>query len=126
MEIDPLIFRLSIFILSIFFTGGRQIASWTWESALVVQGVYTFLDGITKRTVMALAKARGYEIVQRHIYPEELSSASEVFLTGTAVEVTPVREIGEYSFTPGDITKTLMDDYDSEVRREVPATLNAA
>ena len=85
-----------------------------------------FLDGITKRTVMALAEARGYEIVQRHIKPEELAGASEVFLTGTAVEVTPVREIGEYSFTPGDVTKTLMDDYDAEVRREVPATLNAA
>lgn len=85
-----------------------------------------FLDGITKRTVMALAEARGYDIVQRHIKPEELAGASEVFLTGTAVEVTPVREIGEYSFTPGDVTKTLMEDYDAEVRREVPATLNAA
>ena len=85
-----------------------------------------FLDGITKRTVMALAEARGYEIVQRHIKPEELAGASEVFLTGTAVEVTPVREIGEYSFTPGAVTKTLMEDYDAEVRREVPATLNAA
>jgi len=85
-----------------------------------------FLDGITKRTVMALAEARGYEIVQRHIKPEELAGASEVFLTGTAVEVTPVREIGEYSFTPGDLTKSLMEDYDAEVRREVPATLNAA
>lgn len=85
-----------------------------------------FLDGITKRTVMALAKARGYEIVQRHIKPEELAGASEVFLTGTAVEVTPVREIGEYNFTPGEVTKNLMEDYDAEVRREVPATLNAA
>lgn len=85
-----------------------------------------FLDGITKRTVMALAKARGYEIVQRHIKPEELAGAKEVFLTGTAVEVTPVREIGEYSFTPGDVTKTLMEDYDAEVRLEIPATLNAA
>jgi branched-chain amino acid aminotransferase len=85
-----------------------------------------FLDGITKRTVMALAKARGYEIVQRHIKPEELAGAKEVFLTGTAVEVTPVREIGEYTFTPGDVTKTLLEDYDAEVRLEVPATLNAA
>ena len=45
--------------------------------------------------------------------------------TGTAVEVTPVSEIGEYKFTPGEITKTLMEDYDAEVRREVPVTLNA-
>ena len=85
-----------------------------------------FLDGITKRTVMALAKARGLEIVQRHIKPEELAGAKEVFLTGTAVEVTPVREIGEYKFTPGEVTKMLLEDYDAEVRREVPATLNAA
>ncbi|PPR24600.1 MAG: Branched-chain-amino-acid aminotransferase [Alphaproteobacteria bacterium MarineAlpha10_Bin3] len=85
-----------------------------------------FLDGITKRTVSALAEARGYEIVQRHIMPEELAGASEVFLTGTAVEVTPVREIGEYSFTPGDLTRTLMEDYDAEVRRAIPATQNAA
>ncbi|MEX2617328.1 MAG: branched-chain amino acid aminotransferase [Alphaproteobacteria bacterium] len=85
-----------------------------------------FLDGITKRTVSALARKRGYEIVQRHIRPEELAGASEVFLTGTAVEVTPVREIGEYRFTPGDMTRTLMQDYDIEVRSEVPATLNAA
>ena len=85
-----------------------------------------FLDGITRRTVIALAKKRGYEIVQRHIKPEELAEASEVFLTGTAVEVTPVREINDYKFTPGDITRTLLEDYDKEVRLEVPATLNAA
>ena len=64
--------------------------------------------------------------MQRHIKPEELVDASEVFLTGTAVEVTPVREIGDYKFTPGDITRTLLEDYDKEVRLEVPATLNAA
>src|SRR3546814_4985654 len=50
-----------------------------------------FLDGITRRTVIALAKERGLEVVQRHIQPEELAQAQEVFLTGTAVEVTPVR-----------------------------------
>ena len=85
-----------------------------------------FLDGITRRTVIALARARQIEIVERAIMPEEMADASEVFLTGTAVEVTPVREIGEYSFTPGEITRQLMEDYDAEVRREVPATLNAA
>ncbi len=85
-----------------------------------------FLDGITKRTVSALAEARGYEIVQRHIKPEELAGATEVFLTGTAVEVTPVREIGEYKFAPGELTETLMADYDAEVRRKVPVTLTAA
>ncbi|HEM47339.1 MAG TPA: branched-chain amino acid aminotransferase [Alphaproteobacteria bacterium] len=84
-----------------------------------------FLDGITRRTVIALAKARGIEVIERPIMPEELAQASEVFLTGTAVEVTPVREIGEYRFTPGELTRTLMEDYDAEVRREVPVTLNA-
>lgn len=85
-----------------------------------------FLDGITRRTVIALARKRGYEIIERHIKPEELADAGEVFLTGSAVEVTPVREIGDYSFTPGEITRNLMEDYDKEVRLEVPATLNAA
>ena len=76
-----------------------------------------FLDGITKRTVMDLARARGIEIVERHIKPEELAEASECFLTGTAVEVTPISEIGEYSFTPGEVTRALMEDYDNEVLR---------
>ncbi|MDP6389933.1 MAG: branched-chain amino acid aminotransferase [Alphaproteobacteria bacterium] len=76
-----------------------------------------FLDGITKRTVMDLARARGIEIIERHIKPEELAKASECFLTGTAVEVTPISEIGEYSFTPGEVTKALMEDYDAEVLR---------
>lgn len=84
-----------------------------------------FLDGITRRTVIQLARMRGIEIVERHIKPEELDKASEVFLCGTAVEVTPIREIGDRRFTPGEITRTLMGDYDEEVRREVPKTLNA-
>lgn len=85
-----------------------------------------FLDGITRRTTIALAKARQIEVIERAIMPEELAQASEVFLTGTAVEVTPVSEISEYKFTPGALTRTLMEDYEAEVRREVPATLNAA
>ena len=74
-----------------------------------------FLDGITKRTVMALAKARGIEIIERHINPEELADASEVFLTGTAVEVTPVSEVADYKFTPAETTRTLMEDYETLV-----------
>ena len=84
-----------------------------------------FLDGITRRTVIQLAKMRGMDVTERHIKPEELNDASEVFLCGSAVEVTPVREIGEYRFTPGELTRTLMEDYDDEVRREVPRTLDA-
>lgn len=74
-----------------------------------------FLDGITKRTVMALAEARGIEIIERHINPEELADAREVFLTGTAVEVTPVSEVADYKFTPGETTRTLMEDYETLV-----------
>jgi len=75
-----------------------------------------FLDGITRRTVIELARKRGYEIVERAILPEELADFEECFLTGTAAEVTPVSEIGDYRFTPGAICKQLMADYEAEVR----------
>jgi len=74
-----------------------------------------FLDGITRRTVIELARRRGYEIVERAILPEELAGFSECFLTGSAAEVTPVSEIGPYRFTPGTISETLMNDYMKEV-----------
>ena len=70
-----------------------------------------FLDGITRRTVIELARARGHEIVERAIMPDELADFSECFITGTAAEVTPVSEIGPYKFIPSDISKNLMDDY---------------
>ncbi len=70
-----------------------------------------FLDGITRRTVIELAKKRGYEVVERTILPDELGSFSEVFLTGTAAEVTPVSEIGEHRYKPGQISETLLNDY---------------
>jgi branched-chain amino acid aminotransferase len=79
-----------------------------------------FLDGITRRSVMALAQARGYKIVERQIAPDEMANASECFLTGTAAEVTPVREIGPYQFTPGDVCRTLMADFDAAVGKVVP------
>jgi branched-chain amino acid aminotransferase len=56
------------------------------------------------------------KVVQRPILPEEMAKASECFLTGTAAEVTPVAEIGPYRFTPGQITETLLKDYDRTVR----------
>ena len=70
-----------------------------------------FLDGITRRTVIEIAKNRGIKVIERKILPEEMTDFSECFLTGTAVEVTPVSEIAEYKFTPGEITKNLMEDY---------------
>ena len=75
-----------------------------------------FLNGITRQTVIDLARDRGLEVVERFISPEELSSADEVFLTGTAAEVTPVREIGPYSFQVGPVTRALMEDYHLLVR----------
>jgi branched-chain amino acid aminotransferase len=75
------------------------------------------LNGITRQTVIDLAQARGIEVVVRHIHPEELSTFSECFLTGSAAEVTPVQLIGEYTFTPGDISLGLMEDYGRLVRR---------
>jgi branched-chain amino acid aminotransferase len=74
-----------------------------------------FLDGITRRTVIGLAKQRGWKVVERPIMPEEMAEFSECFITGTAAEVTPVSEIGPYRFTIGDVTRTLMDDYSTLV-----------
>ena len=76
-----------------------------------------FLDGITRRSVLELARARQIPIFERHIKPDELTKFTECFITGTAAEVTPVSEIGPYRFTPGKITETLMNDYTDEVRR---------
>jgi branched-chain amino acid aminotransferase len=75
-----------------------------------------FLDGITRRTVMALARARQIEVVERHILPAEIAQADEVFLAGTAAEVTPVRQIGELHFGSGPITQALLADYEALVR----------
>ena len=75
-----------------------------------------FLDGITRRTVMQLARDKGIEVVERAIMPEELEGFTECFITGTAAEVTPVSEIGPHRFTPGEISETLMVSYDALVR----------
>ena len=85
-----------------------------------------FLDGITRRTVMALARERGYEIVERAIMPDELARTQEVFITGTAVEVTPVAEIDGFTFTPGEITRDLMTAYDELVRQPEDAAAASA
>jgi branched-chain amino acid aminotransferase len=74
-----------------------------------------FLDGITRRTVIGLAKKRGWKVVERAMMPEEMAEFSECFITGTAAEVAPVSEIGPYRFTVGDLTRTLMDDYSALV-----------
>ncbi len=75
-----------------------------------------FLDGITRRAVIGLAKARNIKVIERAIMPDELGRTQEVFVTGTAAEVTPVTEIGQYKFQVGTMTKTLMADFDKMVR----------
>ncbi len=75
-----------------------------------------FLDGITRRTVMAIARRHQMTVIERVIEPEEMARATEVFLAGTAAEVTPVREIAGHLYTPGAITETLLRDYEALVR----------
>jgi branched-chain amino acid aminotransferase len=70
-----------------------------------------FLDGITRRTVIGLAKKRGIEVVERVIWPEELETFQQAFLTGSAAEVTPLAEIGPWRFEVGAMTKQLAADY---------------
>jgi branched-chain amino acid aminotransferase len=74
-----------------------------------------FLDGITRQSVIKLAQRNQMKVIEREIDPADLTRASEVFLTGTAAEVTAVREIGPHRFTPGTITETLMRAYDDLV-----------
>ena len=79
-----------------------------------------FLDGITRRTVIELARAEGIEVVERELWPEDFAHTSEVFLTGTAAEVTPVGEIDTFRFTPGQVTQRLSGAY-AELVRKAPA-----
>ena len=100
-----------------------QIAESTGANIFLIQDgkIHTptpdcFLDGITRRTVIGIAKKHGYEVIERPIMPEELAETSEIFVTGTAAEVTPVGEIDDYKFEVGTITRTLLADYDALVR----------
>ena len=77
-----------------------------------------FLDGITRRVVMSIARRHQYKVVERVIMPDEMEKASEVFLVGTAAEVTPVRQIGPHHFTPGKVTAALLADFEALVRKQ--------
>jgi branched-chain amino acid aminotransferase len=59
-----------------------------------------FLNGITRQTIIAIAKENGIKVNERKIKPEELSSAQAAFLTGTAIEIMPVKSIAEHEFDP--------------------------
>lgn len=85
-----------------------------------------FLDGITRRTVMGLARKRQLKVVERTVPESDLGRASEIFLCGTAAEVTPVREIAGRTYTPGEITRTLMTDYEALVRLSPDEVAKAA
>ena len=75
-----------------------------------------FLDGITRQTVIGLLRESGVEVRERHIMPEEMEGFEQCWLTGTAAEVTPVAEIGPYSFEVGALVKSMATQYDELVR----------
>jgi branched-chain amino acid aminotransferase len=76
-----------------------------------------FLNGITRQTVIQLARKSGIEVMERAIFPNELPTFSECFLTGSAAEVTPVREIAGLPFKPAAMTEQLMRDFSALTRR---------
>ncbi len=80
-----------------------------------------FLNGLTRQTVIELAKAKGYKVHERHIKPEELERVQEVFLTGTAAEITPVREIDGQMFQVGKVTQDLIAEYQKATRGDAAA-----
>ena len=80
-----------------------------------------FLAGITRATVIDLARKRGFEVIERRILPAELSEFDECFITGTAAEVTPVGEIGPHHYKPGAVTAALIDAYTEEVNPKIKA-----
>ena len=74
-----------------------------------------FLNGITRQAVIEIAKNEGINVIERDIYPDEISKAEEIFLTGSAVEVTPVGKIDNQNFKVGDITTKISSLYMKEV-----------
>lgn len=85
-----------------------------------------FLNGITRQTAIDIARRQGFEVIERHIEPDEMTKATEAFLTGTAVEVTPIASIDEYTFTPGDVCSRMIQAYDGEVRGSAGDALQAS
>ena len=95
-----------------------QIAEATGANIFMIQDgvIHTptpdcFLDGITRQTVIELARQIGCTVIERAIFPDELAKTSEIFLTGTAYEITPVASIGEHKYNPSTITRTLQKAY---------------
>jgi branched-chain amino acid aminotransferase len=86
------------------------------DGRLVTPTPHNFLDGITRRAVMGMARTRGWTVEERDVMPEELSKASEVFLCGSAAEIVPVGSIDQHHFQAGPVAKTLMADFQKLVR----------
>ena len=83
-----------------------------------------FLNGITRQTVVQMLKDKGINVIERHIKPEEMADFEQCWLTGTAAEVTPVGQIGDYTFEVGDITRDKLDllrDCDEILLEEIVA-----
>ena len=100
-----------------------QVAEGTGANAFFVKdGVLhtptadCFLNGLTRQTVIQLARKRGIEVVERAIWPEELEDFQQMFLTGSAAEVTPVVSAGPWNFEIGDLSRMLQKDYADHVR----------
>ena len=75
-----------------------------------------FLNGLTRQTVIGMLRDKGVNVIERHIMPEELESFEQCWLTGTAAEVTPVGQIGDYNFEVGKLTLDIASDYEKLVR----------
>ena len=81
----------------------------------------SFLDGITRREVIKIAKSKGIKVVERKIKPEEMQDFVGCFLTGTAAEVTPVSQINDYKFRVCDVISDLNESYQNLVRKDSAA-----
>jgi branched-chain amino acid aminotransferase len=77
-----------------------------------------FLDGLTRQTVIEIAKKQGMAVVERRIMPDELPSFTECFIVGTAAEVTPVSQIGPHNYQPGRHSEALMTAYSAAVKAD--------
>lgn len=86
------------------------------DDRLVTPVPDNFLDGITRRAVIGLARHRGWTVEERVVKPEELSRASEVFLCGSAAEIVPVGSIDGHRYQPGPVARTLIGDFHALVR----------
>ena len=81
----------------------------------------SFLDGITRRCVIEIAKSKGIKVIERKIKPDEMKNFEGCFLTGTAAEVTPVSQIGKYKFEVCNLVRELSDSYQNLVRKRTAA-----